>query len=231
MTTTKIKKNKLVACFGIKYEPQWLVDELIQNLSPFVDDFAILDDRDRTHELWRNEAEYRQVLRQKAFDLNADWILWTSPDERWCNNAKIVIPPLLHTEKDIVYVFKLYEMYTPTQYRSDGIWDRKQRPRLYRLKEGQNVGTNPIQTRSYPLEYSRVPIQNVGIYHLKHIEEQNRINRADVFQALDPNNDYQKIGYDYLKNDEGIELKKIPRLYQPMYEKSYIFDPPKHLYR
>jgi len=223
-------KNKVVACFGIKYEPQWLVDELLENLSPFVDDFAILDDRGRTDELWRDERDYRMLLREKAFKLGADWILWTSPDERWCDNAKKVIPRLINETKDVVYAFRLREMYDPFHYRVDGIWGQKKRPRLYRLKEGQEMGTNPIQTRSYPLEYPRVLINEVNIYHLKHIEPENRVTRSQVFKATDPENKYQRIGYDYLADETNMRLRKITTRYTPFYTQPYIFSPPENLY-
>jgi hypothetical protein len=220
-------KPKLVALFGWKYEPEWMVEELKENLAPFVDDFCILDDRNRTHELWRHEGEYRKILRKMAFEKKADWVLITSPDERFDDNAKDIIPKLLNTHKPIVYTFPLREMYTPDSYRVDGIWGRKVRPRLYRLKHGQQLANKRIQSRSYPNGLRKVHV-DVNIYHLKHIEPENRVMRAEVFKQTDPDNKFQRIGYDYLADETGIEMQKINVPYSPFYTKKYIFTVPDH---
>jgi hypothetical protein len=179
-----VQSMKLVAMFGIKYEPQWMVDGLIENLKGWVDDFAIFDCRGRD-KLWIHEGYYRSVLREKAYQMGADWVLTTSPDERWEKNAGKVIRPLINDNKDkVIYENLLRELYDTKHYRIDGIWGRKYRRRLYPLYyREQSFANKPIQCPSPPqddgYEVKRI---DVNIYHLKMIEPENRKLRAKVFK-------------------------------------------------
>lgn len=244
---------KLVAVFGWKYEPEWLIDDLKENLSSWVDDFAIVDCRDRTDELWINEAEYRLLQRQACFEKEADWVLVTSADERWEDRAGEVIRPMIEKNKrDTVYKFPLREMWSPTEYRVDKLWGRKMRSRLYPLIEGQLMSQRPIQAGPIPIRPALRPhVLDVNIYHLKMIEPENRVERAYVFEALDPNYEMQirdpkkltrlrrdldpenvliEHGYHYLYNEDGLKLKPIPagREFSPPYTKPYVFEVPPH---
>lgn len=215
---------KVVATFGIKYEPDWLVHELMKNLS-WVDDFAIVDCRKRK-ELWIHEGEYRRLQRKEARAKGADWILTTSPDERWEKDAWQKIAPLIDGHKDrVIFQFMLREMYTPDTYRTDGIWGQKLRPRLYPMLPGQKILNRRIQCPSYPQNSDyHIEDVDVNIYHLKMIEVENRRKRAEMFNLLDPTRKYQGVGYDYLMDEEAAEFEKIPegREYTPKYRK-YIF--------
>lgn len=215
--------------FGIKYEPDWMVEDLKKNLD-WVDDFAILDCRYRD-ELWIHEGEYRRLLREKAKELKADWVVVTSPDERWERNAGDIIRPVIDDNKDrnLILEVNLRELWTPTSFRWDGIWKNKTRRRIYPLNPGQVMSYKPIQCPCYPQDPNyTIKYLNVNIYHLKMIEPGNRKLRANVFSKLDPSNKYQSIGYDYLYDEEGIILKDIypERGYYPPYKK-YEFKVPK----
>lgn len=225
-------RNRLVALFGIKYEPDWLVEQLKENLRPFVDDFAILDCRDRD-ELWIHEGDYRVLLREEARKKKADWVLITSPDERLEDGAGDVIRPLIDNNHDRkIYNFKLRELYMPNKYRVDGIWGQKTRGRLFPLLPDNKHAYQKIQCPSVPQneEYENVYL-DVNIYHLKHIEPENRELRARVFKQLDPHNEFQGIGYDYLNEDYGAVLEDIPagRGYKPKYKKYKFEVPEKYL--
>jgi hypothetical protein len=222
-----MRKNKLVAMLGWKYEPRWLIDDFKKNMD-FVDDFAILDCRDRD-ELWIHEGEYRLKLIKMATELKADWVLCSSADERFEKNAGKVIRSLIDDNKErFVYEFDLKEMYTPTKYRVGGIWN-KTRLRLFPLLKGQVFKYQPIQCSAVPQNGDYVFKHiNLNIYHLKMIEKENRKLRTQVFNKLDPLREYQGPGYDYLNDETGLELEKIPkgREYYPKYRK-YIFNVPK----
>lgn len=245
-----MKKTRLVAVFGIKYEPQWLVDELIENLKGWVDDFAIVDCRYRKDELWIHEGQYRVLQREAYMALDADWVLVTSPDERFEDRAGDIIRPLIDGKKDrIIYEFPLREMFTPTKYRTDGIWGRKTRPRLFPVLPGQTFTNRSIQSSPTPNDGSYTKqLLDVNLYHLKMIEPENRDMRAIVYEKLDPNyrlqnpnaarwkrldpeGKFRKDGYHYLAKTEGMELELIPkgREFSPAYTKKYIFDVPDEL--
>lgn len=43
------------------------------------------------------------------------------------------------------------------------------------------------------------------------IKKEEREKRKDLYKFLDPKNEIQSIGYDYLTDLKGIQLAKIPR--------------------
>jgi len=223
-------KNKIIACFGVKYEPDWMVEQLKENLS-WIDGFAELDCRDRD-ELWIHEGEYRLLLREKAREMGADWILITSPDERWEQNAGKIIRPHIdnHKDKKILEV-ELKELYHPMWYRIDGRFTQKFRRRIYPLFDDQVMAFQPIQCPSMPQDsdYEIVHL-DVLVYHLKMIERENRRVRTEVFKKLDPKNKFQD-DYDYLDDEEGARMVRIKpeRMYYPEYKKYEFKVPEKYL--
>jgi hypothetical protein len=243
---------RIVATFGWKYEPKWLIDDLKKNLW-WVDDFAIIDCRHRTDELWIDEGEYRRLQRAECERLGADWVLVTSADERWEDRAPDVIRPLVDgIKRRTIFRFPLREMWTPTEYRVDAIWGRKTRPRLYPLLPGQQMSQKRIQASPVPFAGGyHTPLVDLNIYHLKMIEPENRVTRAEVFEALDPQYEHQtrngkkskrrrrldpeglldQHGYHYLHVEDGLQLESIPdgRGYSPPYTKRYVFKVPKRL--
>lgn len=223
-------KNKIVACLWWKYEPEWMIDDLKKNLS-WVDDFAILDCRDRD-ELWIHEGEYRLLLREMAREKGADWILITSPDERWEKDAGKKIREHTDNHKDKkILEFNLKELYHPLWYRIDGRFENKPRRRCYPLFDDQVMAFQPIQCSSMPQDgdYEIVHV-DVNIYHLKMIEANNRKLRTQVFKKLDPDNKFQD-DYDYLDDEVGARMVRIKpeRMYYPEYKRYEFKVPEKYL--
>jgi hypothetical protein len=227
---------KLAVCFGVRYDAE-LVEDAKENMKDFADEFCILDDTKRT-DLWRNEQEYRYKLRRMAIEKGCDWMLITSPDERWEKNAAKIIKKLIKFKKKIIYRFNLRELWTPDEYRIDGIWGEKTRGRLYPVYPNQVFEKTPIQCPPYPVNpvlkgecqfREAYPFENIdlNIYHLKMINPENRKTRAEIFKKLDPEDKFQQIGYDYLCDETGLQLEKIPegREYSPEY-KPYTFKVP-----
>lgn len=220
-------KNKLVAVCGQKYEPDWMVDELRENLS-WVDELIVLNCKDRTEELWIHEGDYRLQLREMARAAGAKWLLITSPDERFEKNAGETIRPLIdHNWENKIYEFELKELFHPMWYRCDGVWDTKYRQRLYPLKDDQIMKYQPIQCPGIPMGDYEVVHLPIMIYHLKMIEKENRRLRKEVFNSLDPEKKYQTMGYDYLDDEVNAAMRRIDagREYYPPYTKKYTFNP------
>lgn len=238
---------RIIVTYGIKYEPQWLVDEMRENLS-WCDGFAEVDCRSRTHEMWIDEREYRQLQREACAKLDADWVLVTSPDERWEKSAEMFIRKVVEMNRRRIYYFPLREMWSPNEYRVDGIWGRKTRPRLYPFLPGQRMTRKPIQSAPVPIDkgYKRRLLRQVNLYHLKMIEPESRRSRALAYEALDPNYRWGKkersklaridpegkfndLGYHYLYDETGLRLETIPegRGFEPAYTRRYVFRMPK----
>lgn len=227
--------TRLVATFGIRWEPQWLVDDMVANLSPWVDDFACIDDRSRDPgEVWGHEGNFRRRQRELCAKMRADWILVCCPDERWEDRAGDVVRPLIDGRKHKkIYRFHCREMFTPTAYRVDGRWGHRPRARLYPLLPNQQMAYHKrIHSADTPRnrDYQRVTL-DLNFYHLKMIEPENRARRAQVFTDLDPTFSCQPsmrtIGWDYMTDETGMALEEIPpgRGYSPAHTRRYLWDP------
>lgn len=243
---------RVFAVYGVRYEPQWLVDELRRNLA-WVDELVEVDDRARAGELWVHEGRYRIMQREALIGAGIrpwDWVLVTSPDERWGARAERAVRALAARRRRAVYAFPLREMFTPTRYRVDGMWGDKWRPRLFPFLPGQTFTAKRIQTPPTPVgpgyRHQRVP--RVPIYHLENIHPASRRERAIVYEALspgsreraaaspywrkhDPTGRYIRAhGYAYLADTRGMRLAPVPPGdITPPVRRPYVFRVPDEL--
>lgn len=192
---------KLVVTFAYRYEPDWFVDQLRENVS-WADEIIELNTRNRT-DVWMPRSERVAALQKLAVKAKADWILHMDPDERIQTGAEQVIRTLME-RKHPRYAFPLKELWTPTEYRVDGVWGRKRRRRLYR------VGAEDATPRT---------VNKVWLFHLAMIEPGNRQIRRQVFN--DHNTwDNKRRGFDYLDDETGCLLAPVPpdRQFSPAYQ-------------
>lgn len=83
-----MSEPKIIAAYGRRWEPQWLVDDLRKNLA-WVDDFVEIDYSHLPDDHpWTDETELYRRQREEAKALGATWILVTAPDERWDVSAE-----------------------------------------------------------------------------------------------------------------------------------------------
>ena len=59
-----------------------------------------------------------------------------------------------------------------------------------------------------------------NLYHFKMVDKKEREKRKNLYNKIDPNKEMQAIGYDYLTDEENINLVKIPT--EKMYDKTTI---------
>lgn len=222
---------KIVAACGWRYEDEWLVEDWKKNLA-WVDGFAIIDDRDRPDDdLWGNEVELYRKQRELARELGADWILVSAPDERWDYSAEEVIRSHIRYLKRAILRVPIREMYTPTAYRSDRGWWRHEEHRIYALHDDQVFDNSPLHNSIVPKRdrFTKVMSIPTEVYHLKHIEPENRRARAAIYAALDPEAKLTVLKkYDQLTDETNMELTEIkpPKGFDPPYDRPYYFDPP-----
>jgi len=69
----------------------------------------------------------------------------------------------------------------------------------------------PVHSQWHPQnkDYKIIKV-DVNLYHLKMIDKENREDRKNLYNKLDPNKEIQSIGYDYLTDENDIELVNIP---------------------
>lgn len=213
--------KKLFAVFAYRFDAQ-LIPDLIQNLD-FVDGFIIHDDR-ASKAKWYHEGNIRNALIEKARKAGADWVICVDPDERFERSAGKKIRKLIETDKNIIYGFHFRELWEPYKYRYDGVWGKKAKFVLFPLKDGQRFDNYKLHSNWNPIneEYER-ELTSLNLYHLKNIDPRNRVDRAKLYNDLDPDKKMQTIGYDYLADETGLKLKSVSltRRYFPAYNDEY----------
>lgn len=193
-----------------------MIEQLRENLG-WVDAFVEYDTTGDAR-TWVPAAERTSMLYRKALDLaeragERCWYLQTAPDERFSEAAEEAVRVAIDDHPLMRFTFRLRELWTPTEYRVDGVWGGKRRRRLYQLNPGGPIG-------SYTTDL------DVNLYHLKMIEEENRRRRREVF--TDHNTwDNKTRGFDYLTDERGLALEAIPpgQSYFPEY-RTYEFQVP-----
>lgn len=222
---------KIVAALSRRFEPDWLVEELYENLS-WCDGIITYDDRGRDPDdlEWNEHQRYTQLYEWAGLD-NADYVIMTAPDERWAPNFEEELREAIERDRgQKFYRVPILEMYTPTAYRVDGRWANLPQVKIYPWRENQEFMDRRLHNQGVPFhDESEVEFLHVNHYHLKHIEHQNIINRIKSFKYIDPEGQYSfdPTGYDYLADIKGLELKEIPEeeMFYPPYTRQYIFNP------
>lgn len=203
-------RPRIVAVFSFRYDAH-LVPDLIANIAPLVDGWIAYDDRAST-DLFSNELQRRRALLQTAIEIGADWALAVDPDERFETRLAGRIGALLDPGRADSYSFALRELFRPDAYRSDGVWGRKRQARLLSLAHGLTAPEGHLHTSwAGFIPGTRHVATPYNLYHLKMITAERRQGRAALYNHLDPGRQSQAIGYDYLADDRGIRLTRIPR--------------------
>lgn len=232
---------KIVATYKRRDEPDSLIADLRANLSPWVDAFVELQ-TPRTGP-WPHEGRalerQRQLVRREHGET---WVLFIDPDERIEDGAVNVVREAISQAmvrgagRQAQFQFPLREMWTPTQWRTDGIWgNKKPRTRLFHLHPGQRFRDKPIHCGVVPVgpAGNRITLP-VAMYHLKNIEPANRIERARAYLDADPRFEHQRRerhgrDWEWLYDETDLELAEIEagRGFSPPYVPgSYAFTAP-----
>jgi glycosyltransferase involved in cell wall biosynthesis len=213
--------------------PGWL-----ENVGDAVDGIVALDDgsTDGTAEVLRDHPKLVELLQNKpgqpwderanqvallqaARRHGADWILCLDADERlelaFTTRARDLLDS---ADRDgvKVYRFTLRELWDdPCQYRIDGVWSMKTLCRLFKNDPGhRRFDPRKLHRFWMPLELvaqldSVIRDAEANIYHLRMIRPEDRAARAARYEELDPEHLYQRLGYQYLIDETGIQLERI----------------------
>lgn len=211
----------VLANFSYRYDAH-LVPDLIANISPIVDGWVSWDDRNSSQP-YSDERRIRRALFEAAVEQGADWILRVDPDERYEAALAERMDYLTAAKIPVVWRFNLRELYSPDRFRVDGIWGRKSQGRLFPIFRSPLLRSITRQFRGAALHSEFTPRgfrqrhSGLNLYHLKMIDPARRRLRRDLYAALDPENAFQAIGYDYLADERGAEFRRIEagREYRP----------------
>jgi len=217
--------SRLVAVYGRRHEPQWLIDDLEANLAPLVDAVVCVDDRERAAtEAWGHEGRFRARQREAAMAAGPDWVLVVDADERLEDRAGHLLR-VLADGSEALYRFPMRELFTPTSYRIDGRWPHIRRTRMYPVRDGQQMSVKPIHAPPIPI-LTGLPTVDVDInfYHLKMIEPANRLARARAYARAEAQHSVKRRQWGALTTTIGMRLMPIPagREFTPGYTRPYV---------
>ncbi|WP_434748965.1 glycosyltransferase [Paenibacillus amylolyticus] len=143
----KSKNNKLTAMLQVRNEQGRYLEEVLQDLSEFVDEIVIVDDAstDGTPDICRSfpkvvrleilekplfaeEWRLRNTLWQAAVSTCPDWLLSVDADELYSTEAKQAIRKLIDQDYADWFAFRFYDMWGGrTHYREDELWSMHKR--------------------------------------------------------------------------------------------------------
>lgn len=217
---------RVIAIVSYKFDADLLAD-LQENLRGIADECIIRFDEHG--ELLLDEGRYRESMVREAEAAGADYVVSIDPDERFEKRTARKMQWLmrLHLGQRVLFEFNTRELYAPKKYRVDGIWGSKSRIMIFPIFADNIYSDAKLHSPHQPLNDGYRSVHTgLNLYHLKHIRPELRKNRRDTYVRLDPKLEFNPPGYDYLDDETGMRLKKIPlwRRYSPKYRK-YSMDP------
>ena len=211
---------KVIATVSYKYDGDYL-DDLKENIKDIADEVILKFDEKGI--FLKNAGKYRAEMFRRAERAGADYILAIDPDERFEKGAARKIKKLLkkYYGQKVLFKFHFREMYTPNSYRVDGIWGGKEREMIFSVFPDNIYSDAKLHEPRYPINDDYKWIRTgLNVYHLKCIKPELRKHRKELYKKLDPESKWNGgTGYDYLDDETGIGLKKVPfwRMYKPKY--------------
>lgn len=158
----------------------------------------------------------RRRLIETAWKYDADWLLGIDADERverrFRRRAETEITQAEAAGFSAVWV-PFVELWEPGKYRVDGWWGVKRKTCLFKASRDHVFDDRRMHTHwaSLPEPEGSWPIADLRLYHLRMLTPQDRRRRYEHYRKLDPNNELQAIGYDYMLDETGLELRAVER--------------------
>lgn len=186
----------VVAAFSYRYDAH-LVPDFLANISPAIDAWVAWDDRGDTTSL-SSEVSRRGQLLNAAVALGATWILAADPDERFADRLATEMPRLTR-HGPVRWMFDCREMFTPTTWRTDGLWGQKKMQRLLPVTPDLRVGDQALHGHWFGYD-TPPPLRDSGLcfYHLRMATPARRAHRRALYALADADRRFQAVGYDYL---------------------------------
>ncbi len=218
----KARGNRVVLSMVVRNEAGRYLDRVLRHAASYVDAAVILDDAstDGTAELCRTaladlphevitlerslfgqEHRLRRLQWKHTLAADPDWILNLDADEQFEDAIRPLIRSLVdQTDVDAV-LFRLYDMWSATQYRSDERWRAHtvHRPFLVRPVPGMDA-TWPERAQHagrFPPSVSDLEFWTcaVRLQHLGWADPADRRAKHDRYRRLDPDGDWSPSGH------------------------------------
>jgi hypothetical protein len=172
-----------------------------------------------------NDGLFHRLLIEAGRRHGADWLLGLDADERLEASFRERVRLRIARDRGhghSAYALPWRELWErPDTYRVDGIWGRKAKVALFEARGEHRFDARPFHAQWASLSGAppgRHPELDANIYHLRMLRKEDRVARRARYRRLDPDNRWQRIGYDYLTDETGLILERIPpgRAYEPL---------------
>ena len=233
--TRRRRSRRLLALLPFRDEMRFL-SGLFENLDGQVDGVVALDDGSRedsrafvesqpllvdlvsvpadVHDPMKDGWRHRALV-EAAWKHSPDWLLGVDVDERlergFRRRAEREIEAAEQAGEVALWV-PFRELWdAPDRVRVDGIWGQKRKACLFKADRGHRFDERPLHSiwAPWPPPMGEYPMADLRLYHLRMIRAEDRQARAERYRRLDPGRDWQAIGYDYLVDEEGLELEPL----------------------
>ncbi len=171
----------------------------------------------REPHVWNDDVNHR-LLVQAAWQYHPAWLIGVDADERLERDfRRRASREIARARKKgyLAYAVVLRDLWNARDtYRVDGIWGRKRVARFFKSQLDHEFDTRQLHGHWAPLNSRHngaYPEADLIIYHLRMMHERDRRARHARYKALDPDCRRQAFGYDYMLQEQGLKLKKLPR--------------------
>jgi glycosyltransferase involved in cell wall biosynthesis len=233
------RRVRLLALVAVRDEMRFLPG-FLASVGPQVDGIVALDDgsTDGSAELlasspwvievlrnppdrptWDEAANHRALV-AAGLRHGAEWLVVVDADERLELEFRVRAERVIRRTRPFglgAFGLWLRELWDePGLYRADGVWGRKGNARLFKALPDHDFDDSPLHAQKAPRQARRVrgryPRADLVVYHLRMLEEDDRIARRQRYEALDPEARWQPgLGYAYLTDTTGMRLRPVPR--------------------
>jgi hypothetical protein len=235
--------GRLLALVAFRDEMRFLPG-LFQNLEGQVDGVVGLDDQSRDGsagfvasqpltldvltvphgaQAELEDGRNHRALTEAAWAHHPDWLIGVDADERVERDFRDRAEREIRrhgADVDALWVAFRELWDAPNLMRVDGIWGQKRKACLFRASADHRFDDRRVHAiwASWPPRGEDYPQADLRLYHLRMIDPADRARRLERYRRIDPENEWQPIGYDYLLDEEGIQLDPIEpgREYVPL---------------
>ena len=163
-----------------------------------------------------DEGVQQRLLTEAGVRHGADWLLGIDADERLERGAGDRIRARIAEDGgqgSDAYALPVRELWDRRDvFRVDGIWGGKARTSLFRASCDHRFDERPLHAQWASVAgrpFGQHPEIDARIYHLGSLSREDRAERQARQRRRDPDHRWQRIGYDYLTDETGLELRRI----------------------